>query len=1243
MRSSRPSYTEALARRRGSQLAMGLLLFAITTAAGIAAPQVSLEIIEVGQAFDSKGSGALRKEGDDKPNAIGSLDSSLTPLFNLDPRVPAEAEPNGTFATATPLVLSAGGVAKVVGNVFAGGDLDYYSFSGAAGDRIYAATMTNASASSSTDTQLRLFGTDGTTLIELDTNDGSLGGNSSSIAGATLPSAGTYFLEVRGGTGTLQIRPYDLYVQRRNGSPTPEVEPNDASATATPMPASSWVSGTRGTATDADFFSFTLNAGDSVFLSLDIDPERDNVQWNGRLGLALFGDLDNQILAVNDGSVGSVANPLSEALFLTVKNSGTYFAYVDSAVASGGATFTYHLSASVLPALGAVAGGTCATYTSTNVPVVIPPDPAITTSSITVPGNPRIADLDVSIQLNHTFMPDLDVSLISPSGNVVGLFTDIGSSAQQQLDLVLDDEAAAPFSFAVVRPVRVRPELNYSLGWFDGQDAGGTWTLDIRDDAGGDGGNLTGWAITVCEPPPPPACAAGFVEQTLFSTDFETDAAGFTSSGAANEWERGLPSFAPITTCNGGSNCFATDLDNTYDVNSNQQLLSPSFNLAGLSPPVVVRWAQKYQMESASFDQFNVVVREVGNPTNAVRLFEWLGATMTNGVGNPTITLQESAGWGQFTARADALAGLNGELAFTVVGDSTVNFAGAAIDDVSVTACRALSADLAITKTNGTPTSVPGTNTVYTITASNAGPDPVPAATIADTFPAACASVTWTCAGAGGGTCTAAGSGNINSSVNLPAGGSTTFTATCAISPTATGSLANTATVAGTFTDPMPGNNSATDTDTLVPSANLAAALTDTPDPVTAGGTLTYGATVSNAGPSAAQTVTAGLPLPAGTTFVSATPSGGGVCTNPGVGNNGAVNCSWAGATGPGTPRTVSVVAAVNIAAAGTLSATLTAGSATADPLPVNNTAVATTAIAPPNADVGITLVDSPDPVTAGTTLGYTATLTNAGPGIAQGVAVSLPLPAGTGFVSAAPGVGGNCTVPAVGAGGSVNCTWAGATASGAARVLTLSVSVPASASGSLSTTATATSTSPDTNGSNNFDIASSTVTASADLALTFTAAPAQVTPGLAIAYVASATNNGPSDAQNVQVTVTLGAGVQFFSATASAGGTCTTPTLGSGGAVVCSWSGATAAGVIRSVSVTAYSYVNGQVGATASATSSTSDPTPDNNAASGSVVVGSGGAGSAPTVIPVADHGVLALLALMLGLLGFAAVRRRM
>ena len=66
----------------------------------------------------------------------------------------------------------------------------------------------------------------------------------------------------------------------------------------------------------------------------------------------------------------------------------------------------------------------------------------------------------------------------------------------------------------------------------------------------------------------------------------------------------------------------------------------------------------------------------------------------------------------------------------------------------------------------------------------------------------------WTCVGAGGGICTAPGSGNINDTVNLPAGGSVTYTGQLhdhARRPP--GTLSNTATVAapGGVTDRQPG------------------------------------------------------------------------------------------------------------------------------------------------------------------------------------------------------------------------------------------------------------------------------------------------------------------------------------------------------------------------------------------------------------------------------------------------------
>ena len=67
------------------------------------------------------------------------------------------------------------------------------------------------------------------------------------------------------------------------------------------------------------------------------------------------------------------------------------------------------------------------------------------------------------------------------------------------------------------------------------------------------------------------------------------------------------------------------------------------------------------------------------------KVWEWLGADMVANVGNPVTTIQESAGWGRYRALLDDFAGKTIRLRFHVDADDTVQRAGLAIDDVSVT------------------------------------------------------------------------------------------------------------------------------------------------------------------------------------------------------------------------------------------------------------------------------------------------------------------------------------------------------------------------------------------------------------------------------------------------------------------------------------------------------------------------------------------------------------------------------
>ncbi len=121
-------------------------------------------------------------------------------------------------------------------------------------------------------------------------------------------------------------------------------------------------------------------------------------------------------------------------------------------------------------------------------------------------------------------------------------------------------------------------------------------------------------------------------------------------------------------------------------------------------------------------------------------------------------------------------------------------------------------------------------------------------------------------------------------------------------------------------------------------NADLGIAITDAPDPVTQGNSITYGVTVTNNGPDGATGASLAATLPAGVTLVSATPSQG-TC-------DGVVNCTL-GAMASLATATVTIV--VTADSAGTVNYPMSVAAAEADPVTTNNSATATTTVnAPP-------------------------------------------------------------------------------------------------------------------------------------------------------------------------------------------------------------------------------------------------------------------------------------------------------
>ena len=139
-----------------------------------------------------------------------------------------------------------------------------------------------------------------------------------------------------------------------------------------------------------------------------------------------------------------------------------------------------------------------------------------------------------------------------------------------------------------------------------------------------------------------------------------------------------------------------------------------------------------------------------------------------------------------------------------------------------------------------------------------------------------------------------------------------------------------------------------------------------------------------------------------------------------------------------------------------------------------NNSSTATTIVASPSqADVAIVKTASPEPVDQGATLTYTLQVTNNGPAVAQGVAVSDPLPGEVSFVSVST-TQGTCSQSA----GTVSCSLGSVSVGGLVIITINTTAVTFSSSSLAANTATVGATTSDPNPSNNFSSTLSTIQA---------------------------------------------------------------------------------------------------------------------------------------------------------------------
>ena len=136
-------------------------------------------------------------------------------------------------------------------------------------------------------------------------------------------------------------------------------------------------------------------------------------------------------------------------------------------------------------------------------------------STINVPVDGTITGISVSVDIDHTYIGDLKVNLMPPSGDIV-LHNREGERIE---DIKTSYDSAT----------------NADLRRLVGTSMMGSWTLGVGDYIGGDSGTLNEWGITFTYVPlggaPPQAETL-----TVFSEDFESSLSGNWTESGESDW-----------------------------------------------------------------------------------------------------------------------------------------------------------------------------------------------------------------------------------------------------------------------------------------------------------------------------------------------------------------------------------------------------------------------------------------------------------------------------------------------------------------------------------------------------------------------------------------------------------------------------------------------------------------------------------------------------------------------------------
>lgn len=194
---------------------------------------------------------------------------------------------------------------------------------------------------------------------------------------------------------------------------------------------------------------------------------------------------------------------ISDVVNGTASISGNQVIFTPAAGFTGTGMFTYTISdgkggvASATATVTVITQTTAQSFTNNSDVTISASSATVVTSAINVTGLTGVLqDVDVKINIYHTWVSDLQITLIAPDGTRVQLFNRHGGSSNNLLGTTFNDSAAtsiasgaAPFTGSF-RPTQALSALN-------GKNANGVWRLEVRDNVRQDGGRIDSWTLSL--------------------------------------------------------------------------------------------------------------------------------------------------------------------------------------------------------------------------------------------------------------------------------------------------------------------------------------------------------------------------------------------------------------------------------------------------------------------------------------------------------------------------------------------------------------------------------------------------------------------------------------------------------------------------------------------------------------------------------------------------------------------------